>query len=113
MFRKLIALALVLMTIFALMIPACAGADVTNTTTKTLEDGTTLIYTEHLVQPDDSRIGRISVEYYNGAKYVEEYKLLPYEEWVDDDNCIYTKDNVARVVKVYMCNGMLIDEYRF
>ena len=113
MLKKLMGLALVLMTVFALMIPVWAGAEVTNTTTKTLDDGTNLVYTDHLLQPDDPKIGRVSVEYYNGTKYVHEYKLLPYEEWVDEDNCIYQKDNVNRVVKCYMCNGMLIDEYRF
>ena len=112
MLKKLIALSLVLMTVFALMIPMCAGAEVKNTTTKTLSDGTKLVHTEHLVGPDDSMLGRISVEYFNGTKYVEEYKLLTYEEWVEDD-CIYQKDNVNRIVRVYMCTGMLIDQYSF
>ena len=114
MFKKLTALALVLMTVMALMIPVCEGAEVTNTTTKTLDDGMTLVYTEHLMQPDDPRIGRVSVEYFNGTKYVQEYKLLTYEEWFDqDDDCIYQKDNVNRIVRVYMCTGMLIDQYSF
>ncbi|MBQ3705758.1 MAG: hypothetical protein II888_04815 [Clostridia bacterium] len=113
MLKKLIALSLVVMTVAALMIPMYAGAEVKNTTTKKMDDGTQLVHTEHLVQPDDPKLGRISVEYYNGTKYVEEYNLLTYEEWVDDDNCIYQKDNVNRVVKVYMCNGMLVDQYSF
>ena len=44
MFKKLIALSLVLMTVFALMIPAFAGAEPINTTTRILEDGTKLVY---------------------------------------------------------------------
>ena len=112
-FKKLIALSLVLMTVFALMIPAFAGAEPINTTTRILEDGTKLVYNEHLLQPDDPKLGRLSVRYENGVQYVEDYKLLEYEEWVDDDNCIYQKDNVNRIVRVYMCTGMLIDEYRF
>ena len=71
------------------------------------------LYNEHLLQPDDPKLGRLSVRYENGVQYEEDYKLLEYEEWVDDDNCIYQKDNVNRIVRVYMCTGMLIDEYRF
>ncbi len=113
MFKKLIALGLVIMTVFALMIPAFAGAERIDTTTDVLEDGTKLVRIEHLLQPDDSRIGRLSVRIENGVKYVEEYKLLAYEEWEDEVGYTYCKDNVNRTVTVYMCNGMLVDEYSF
>ena len=113
MLKKMMSLALVLMTVFALMLPVYAGAEVKNTTTTALDDGMTLVYTEHLLQPDDPKIGRVSVQYYNGTKYVEEYKLLEYEEWVDEDNCIHCKNNVERVERIYMCTGMLICVYQF
>ena len=113
MFKKLLALGLVIMTVFALMIPAFAGAETVKTTTRTLDDGTKLVYNEHLLQPNDGRIGRLSVRYENGTKYVEEYSLLPYEEWVDGHYNKHCKDNVNRTVKVYGANGQQIFEYGF
>ena len=113
MLKKLSALGLIIMTVFALMIPAFAGAETVNTTTSILEDGTKLVRTEHLLQPGNSKIGRLSVRLENGIKYVEEYKLLAYEEWEDEDHFIYCKDNVERIVRVYQCNGVLVKEYRF
>ncbi len=113
MLKKLIALGLIIMTVFALMIPAFAGAEIVNTTTSTLEDGTKLVQIEHLLQPGDKKIGRLSVRLENGVRYVEEYKLLSYEEWEDEDHFIYCKDNVERIVRVYQSNGVQIDEYRF
>ena len=113
MSKKLIALGLMIMTVFALMIPAFAGAETVNTTTRTLEDGTQLVYTEHLLQPGDSKIGRVSVRLENGVRYVEEYKLLEYEEWEDEDFFVYCKDNVNRIVRIYQPNGVQIGEYYF
>ena len=113
MFKKLIALGLVIMTVFALMTPAFAGAERVNTTTSVLEDGTQLVRIEHLLQPGDSKIGRLCVRIENGVKYVEEYKLLTYEEWVDEFGLTHCKDNVNRTVTVYTCNGLLVDEYSF
>ena len=112
MFKKLIALVMVLMTVFALMIPAFAADETINTVT-CMQDGIQLVYTQHFLKPDDPKIGRLSIRYENGVQYVEDYKLLPYEEWVDGHYNKHCKDNINRIVKVYGANGTQIYEYSF
>ena len=111
--KKLVSIVTVILMVLGLMIPAFAGAEQVITTTSILEDGTKLIRIEHLLPLGDRKIGRLSVRNENGAKYVEEYKLIPCEEWEDEDGYIYHRDNINRTVMVYMCNGLLVAEYSF